>query len=96
MSAGGGGCLPKGCLTRECVHRGVVCPKDGCVPRGCLPRGVSATQTCGQTDVSENITLPQTSFEGGNYERKHHEKSGSSKGTDIYFKKMCETSRIIQ
>ena len=31
-----------------------------------LSRGISVTSPCGQTDACENITLPQTSFEGGN------------------------------
>ena len=34
-----------------------------------LPRGVSVRETsspCGQTDICENIALPQTSFAGGN------------------------------
>ena len=43
---------------------GGVCPGDVC-PGGCLPGG-SATLPCGQTDACENITLPQTSFAGGN------------------------------
>ena len=38
------------------------CPKDNTPLRTTLP--------CGETDTCENITLPQSSFEGGNYTSK--------------------------
>ena len=59
------GCLPKGVCPGVCVW--------GCLPRGCLPGGVCLggclphPSPRGQTDAFENITLPQTSFAGGNY-----------------------------
>ena len=49
-----------------------------CLPGGCLPGGcLSHPPFCGQTDACENITLPQTSFAGGN-EAKHQVKFKAS------------------
>ena len=63
----------------ECLPKGGVCPR-GFLPRGCLPRVVSLPGECipacnggdspppvnRMTDRCKNITLPQTSFAGGN------------------------------
>ena len=65
----------RGCLTRGVCQKGVclerVCLGGSARWGGCLPRGVSAWGCLphtpyGQTDACENITLPQTSFAGGN------------------------------
>ena len=68
---GGVGCLPRGCL-RVCVGgvsaQGVHTPSE---PRGRHPHCMlgytpSSPWTEGMTHACENITLPQTSFAGGN------------------------------
>ena len=42
------------------------------LPRGCKQKPVEADPyPCGQTNTCENITLPQTSFTGGNNELIH-------------------------
>ena len=82
----GGGCLPwgslprgrvcpVGCLPRGCLLMGGVCP-GGCLSRGwCLSRGCLLRYTPApvnrMTDRCKNITLPQTSFAGGNKIRKN-------------------------
>ena len=66
-----GGCGPGGCGPRGCgPGRGVV-PGGRLVPGGCLvpgglPQCMLGYPPCGQTDACKLITLPQTSFAGGN------------------------------
>ena len=48
------------------VSRGMGCPQ-GCVSRVCThPSKPGGRHPRGQTNICENITLPQTSFAGGN------------------------------
>ena len=54
------GCLPEGCLSRACLPWGGL-PGGGVSAQGSLPH-----TPYGHTDACENITLPQTSFAGGN------------------------------
>ena len=53
---------PSPCLARSpgpCISPVMHAPCRAC-PLPCMP-----SPTCGETDASENITLPQTSFAGG-------------------------------
>ena len=72
------GCIPpasvaisgKG-VSAQGVSASGVSARGRCLPmlRGqeCLPRGMFVTPPkCGRTDTCENITLPKTSFTGGN------------------------------
>ena len=59
-----GGVSPGGvCVPRGCMSPGGVCPQGVCEAH---PWTQSEPLPCGQTNSCENITLPQTSFSGGN------------------------------
>ena len=69
MSAPGGS-APGGCLLSGGLLQGGVCSQGGClplVPGGCIPACNGANPPVNRmTDRCKNITLPQTSFAGGN------------------------------
>ena len=55
-------CIPISFVPPVLYRMGVSPSRGGLYPRGSL----SERPLCGQTDACENITLPQTSFAGGN------------------------------
>ena len=59
VPAQGGYACPGGVIERGCTCQGV------CLPGGYLPRYSSPVNR--MTDRCKNITLPETSFAGGNY-----------------------------
>ena len=70
MSAPGGVSAPGGCLLPGgfLLPGGGVCSWGVCAPGVYLAQGVpgQVLPPCGQTHACKHITLPQTSFAGGN------------------------------
>ena len=89
----------EGSLSKKSLSRGSL--SRGCLFRGeSLSRGVSVGGVCqvdplprGQTNACENITLPQTSFAGGNNHLCTNYLQFSQKsGSVIFYKMYCSTS----
>ena len=59
------GCIPVGCVP-PALYRTGESLSGGPLSGGSLSGGSLLPSPCGQTDVCENITLPQTLFAGGN------------------------------
>ena len=63
-------CFPEGCVPPACLLTGVYLPRG--VSQGvCIPacKGETLRPVNRITDKCKNITLPQTSFAGGNNEK---------------------------